>query len=430
MRQGLLIAVLGLTVLAADGVRGSEFLAAREDWPQFRGPKRDGVSTETGLLKEWPKDGPTLAWKATGLGSGFSTVAIAGGRVFTAGDRDDACYLIALDQESGKELWKARLGDDGQHGGYAGPRGTPTVDGSRVYVLGQQGDLLCADVDGGKEVWRKNLPKDFGGRVGGWSWSESPLVDGDKLVCTPGGRDATIVALNKNTGATLWRAAVPGNDPAGYSSIVISTVGGIKQYIQLTGNGVIAVNAQNGKFLWRYDGQARGGRGNFMGNTANIPTPIVNGEYVFCSVGYGKGGALLKMTARGGTVTAQEVYFNRELTNKHGGWVMIGDYVYGDRDDSGFPQCANWKTGKVMWQRSGGRGDGSASVTYADGHLYFRYQNGVMTLVEANGSAFKEKGSFKIPGQRQPSWPHPVVAGGKLYLREQDQLLCYDVKAQ
>jgi outer membrane protein assembly factor BamB len=417
-------------LVAASCLGAAEFKPG-EDWPQFRGPKRDGLSTETGLLKEWPTSGPSLTWKATGLGSGFSTVAIADGKIYTTGDRDNGCFLIALEQNSGKEVWATKIGETGQYGGYAGPRGTPTVDGKLLYCLGQHGDLICAETSDGKVVWKKNLPKDFGGRCGGWSWSESPLVDGEKLVVTAGGRDAAIVAFNKQTGAVLWKAAVPGNDPAAYSSIVIGNGGGVRQYVQLMGNGVVSVS-DAGKFLWRYDGQKseRNGRGLFVGNTANIPTPIVQGDHVFCSAGYGKGGALLKLTKSGTGVTAQEVYFNQQLTNKHGGWVMIGDFVYGDRDDSGRPQCANWKTGKVVWERNGGKGGGSASVTYADGRLYFRYQNGIMTLVDASPDGFKERGSFKIPGQHDPSWPHPVVAGGKLYLREQDEVLCYDVKGQ
>jgi len=210
------LALLGCSLLAAAEFKGGE------EWPQFRGPKRDGLSTETGLLKEWPTNGPTLAWKATGIGEGFSTVAVAGGKVYTAGDRSNGCFLIALDLESGKEQWAAKIGDTGEFGGYAGPRGTPTVDGNMVYCLGQRGDLVCVATANGKEVWRKNLPKDFGGRCGGWSWSESLLVDGEKLVVTAGGQGAGIVALNKKTGALLWKAAIPGNDPAAYSSIVIS----------------------------------------------------------------------------------------------------------------------------------------------------------------------------------------------------------------
>jgi outer membrane protein assembly factor BamB len=300
------------------------------------------------------------------------------------------------------------------------------VDGNLVFAIGQFGDLVCITTDG-TEVWRKDFGKDFKGRSGGWNFTESPLVDGDKLVCTPGGSEATMVALNKKTGEVIWKGVVPGGDTAGYSSIVIATVGGVRQYVQLMANGVSAFSAKDGKFLWRY-----GDRGDrFAGNTANIPTPIVRGDLVFCCAGYGRGGGLVRLSAAGGSVKPTEVYFIQGLNSRHGGVVLVGNYLYGDRDDSGNPYCADFKSGKIVpaWGKRGNtEGRGSVAVTYADGHLYFRYQNGVVALVEATPAGYKEKSSFKIPNVREPSWPHPVVIGGRLYLREQDSLYCYDVK--
>ena len=390
-------------------------------WPQFRGPNRDGLSSEKGLLPGWPSGGPPLAWKAPGVGRGFSSVAVAGGRVFTMGDKDGASHVFALDQKDGKPIWSAKVGKPG--GSYAGTRCTPTADGDRVYGLGQFGDLVCLDVTDGREVWRKSLPADFKGKSGGWNYTESPLVDGDKLIVTPGGLEATMAALNKATGEVIWKGVVPGGDTAGYSSAVVSEGAGVRQYVQLMAGGVASFRAADGKLLWRYERFAR--------NTANIPTPVVRDDLVFTAAGYGAGGALLRLVKDGDGVKAEEVYFSRDLTNKHGGVVLVGDNLYGDRDDSGRPFRADFATGKVQWRKTERtKGSGSAAVTYADGRLYFRYDNGWVALAAASPNGYKEISTFKIPNSSSNSWAHPVVAGGRLYLREQDTLWCYDVRAK
>jgi outer membrane protein assembly factor BamB len=402
----------------------ASFTNAAEDWPQFRGPNRDDISSDKGLLKKWPKDGPPLLWKARGLGEGYSSIAIAGGKIFTMGDVGDSSYVVALDGKDGTKLWSAKVGEPGGH--YKGTRCTPTVDGDRVYALGQFGDLVCLRVADGSEVWRKSLPKDFKGNSGHWHYTESLLVDGDKLVCTPGGKEATLTALDKKSGSVIWKAAVPGGSSAGYSSIVISEAGGIRQYVQLLAAGVVGIDAKSGRFLWKYD--------KFAGNTANVPTPIVHGDYIFCTAGYSRGGALLKLSAADEGIKVNEEYYKKNaLKNRHGGVVLVGDYVYGDLDHNGRPWCARWKTGALVWEKKGGGpGAGSAAVTFADGHLYFRYQNGVVALVEPAPTAksYKEISTFKPPTVKPPSWSHPVVVGGKLYLREQDNLFCYDIKAK
>ena len=290
----------------------------------------------------------------------------------------------------------------------------------------KNGDLLCADAKTGDEKWRKSLSKDFGGKMhSGWGYSESPLIDGDWVLVTPGAKDAQIVALKKSTGELVWKAAVPdklgnkGNDGAGYSSIVISNAGGVKQYVQLVGKGVISVAAKDGKYLWGYNKVANG--------TANIPTPIVKGDYVFCTSGYGDGGsALLKVSKKGGGLEATEVYYKKadELQNHHGGVILIGEYLFGGHGhNKGMPFCMELGSGKIRWMNKDNeiQGQKSAAVVYADGHLYFRYEDGTVTLVEANPNKYVEKGSFKIRPSG-PSWPHPVVHGGKLYLRNQDEL--------
>jgi len=394
------------------------------DWPQFRGPNRNDVSEDTGLLKKWPAAGPSLAWKCPGVGVGFSSLAVAGNQIFTMGDLADGCYLFAIDRTKGALQWKVKVGKDG--GNYKGPRCTPSVDGDSVYGLGQFGDLVCLDVKNGKERWRKNLKSDFKGQEGVWNYTESPLVDGDKLVVTPGGKEATMVALDKKSGNVIWRGVVPGGDTAGYSSIVAAEIGGAKQYVQLMANGLVGFSADKGEMLWRY-----GNKGDrFGGNTANIPTPIVKGDQVFAAAGYGRGGALVTLSSSGGKFDVKEEYWNRDLNSRHGGVLMVGDFIYGDKDDSGRPWCAEFKTGTVKWSRDrGSKGSGSASMTYADGKLYVRFANGWVSLVDPT-SSFDEVSSFKVPNGTGDCWAHPVVVGGKLFIREKDMIWCYNVKAK
>lgn len=391
------------------------FLAA--DWPQFRGPNRDGVSKEKGLLQSWPADGPPLVWTAKGLGGGYSTVSVVGDRIYTLGDKGNKSHLVALDREKGEVLWTAPIGATGGSLGC-----TPTVDGDRIYALGQQGDLVCVDKDG-KEIWKHNLLSEFGGEKGGWNYCESPLVDGENLIVTPGGREATMLALDKKTGSTVWKCPIKTRkSEAGYSSIVISKVGSVKHYVQLFNGGLVGVST-DGKVLWTHE--------KLGDNTANVPTPIVLGDQIFSSIGYGRGASLMKLMASGKSVSAQEVYFKRELTNKHGGVVLVGDYVYGDTDDSGQPFCAEVKTGKVLWKRSkGGAGSGSVAIMYADNRLYMHYQNGVAVLAEASPKAYKEVGEINLPKKNGQLWAHPVVSDGQYYIRNGDLLHRYDVRAK
>ena len=399
--------------------------AQRGEWSRWRGPGGDGISHETGLLDSWPAEGPPLAWRTRGLGGGFSSVVVAGGKIFTMGERDGAAWLHARKLEDGSELWKTKVG-----GG--SPNCTPTVDGELVYCLSRHGELACCRTSDGSLVWSKTYGKDFG--VEGtpiWGFSESPLVDGDKLVCTPGNNRALLAALDKKTGATIWTTRVTdeqlaggsGHGGAGYSSIVISTAGGMKQYVTLVGRGVVGVEAATGKLLWFYPDVANG--------TASIPTPIVAGDHVFCSSGYGAGSALIKLNRKGDAFDVQEVYFlpGNKMQNHHGGMIHLDGFIYcGEGHNEGFPLCIDGRTGKDAWRQRRGPGSGSAAVAYADGHLYFRYQDGTMALIEASPRQYRLKGKFQIASHNGESWPHPVIAGGKLYLRDQDELLVYDVR--
>jgi outer membrane protein assembly factor BamB len=425
-RIGMALVMAATIVAAAVAVENRP--ATTPSWPQWRGQNRDGASQEQGLLGQWPEGGPKLLWKADRLGRGFSSLSIGDRRIFTMGDRDGGMFVTALDLNGGKELWATRIGDEWEPGGYAGPRCTPTIDGDRLYAIGPHGDLVCLQVSDGKQLWHHNLPKDFGGRMhSGWGFSESPLVDGEKLVCSPGGPATALVALDKRTGRELWRSTVPplengGTEGAAYSSIVIGNGGGIRQYVQLLGQGVVGIDAATGKFLWGY--------GRVANRTANIPTPLVEGDFVFCSSGYGAGAALIKLVPQGDGVKAEEVYFldGKEFQNHHGGMIMLGDYIYaGHGHNMGAPTCLKWKTGETVWRHNRGPGSGSAAMAYADGKLYFRFEDGVMALIGATPGEYQELGRFKIPGVEQPSWSHPVITGGKLYLREQDTLYCYDV---
>lgn len=422
-------------------------------WPSWRGPNRDNISPEKGLLDSWTEKGPPLKWKAKGLGKGFSSVSIDGGRIYTMGAAGSAnggyaaprkapgrgrgrrrggdtkgvgsngdCRVFALDVNTGKIIWSTPVakGD---------PNCTPTIDGDRVYALGRNGELSCLDAADGKIVWTKDLPRDFGGKMMSvWGYSESPLVDGDKLLCTPGAKDAMVVALDKKTGDMIWKGAVPedlgpnGTDGAGYASIVVSHGAGVKQYVQLVGRGIVSFRADDGKFLWNYNRIAN--------PTANIPTPLVEGDSVFASSGYQAGAALLKLHKDGDGVAAHEVYFlpGNKVQNHHGGMVLLDGYVYmGNGHNQGFPLCLELKTGKIMWKGGRGAGTGSAAVLEADGELYFRYQNGVMALVEATPEKYVLKGKFDLATHNGSSWPHPVIVDHCLYVRDQDALLCYDI---
>jgi len=408
--------------------------ATADDWPGWRGAGRDGKSPETGLLQSWPENGPPLAWKASGLGGGFSSVSVAGSRIYTMGDMEDAQYVIALSRKDGEILWKTKVGptwDDK----YLGPRSTPTVAGKQIYLVTTEGDVYCLDAATGKENWKRSLPDEFGGKMmlakGQWQWkfSESPLVDGNRVIVTPGAKDAAMVALDRKDGSEIWRTKIPefgeaGVDGAAYSSVVISEAGGVKQYVQLIGRGAIGVNAADGRFLWGYNRVAN--------DVANIPTPIIDGDSVFVSTGYGTGSALLRLHKDGDGIRAEEIYFleGETLQNHHGGLILHKGYVYtGTGHNKGFPISVEMATGKIAWGPERNEGRDSAAIAYADGRIYFRYQDGRMILVEATPEGYREHGSFEIPDVKNPSWPHPVIAGGKLYLREQGTLYAYDIRS-
>lgn len=395
-------------------------LASPGDWPQFRGPNRDGASAETGLIQDLPPGGPPLLWKATGLGVGYSTVSVVGNRIYTIGEDSEVSSVVALNAADGKKVWSAKLGKAGAPGmpAFEGPRATPTVESDLLVAVGQWGDMLCIEAASGKGVWRKDFIKDFGGKRPQWGFSESPLLDGDNVVITPGGMEGAIVALNKKTGAVLWRSKGFTDSPH-YSSLIVAQIGRVRQYVQLTAESVVGVAAADGKVLWRVERKGR---------TAVIPTPIYSDGCVYVTSAYGIGCNLFKISEAGGKFTADEAYANKVLGNKHGGVIKVGDCVYGHADDKGWT-CQDFKTGEARWQYNK---LGKGSLIYADRRFYLRAEDkGTMVLIEASPEGFKEHGRFEQPDRSdKKAWPYPVIAHGKLYLRDMDTLLCYDIKAK
>jgi outer membrane protein assembly factor BamB len=387
------------------------------DWPQWHGVDRNSISKETGLLKAWAAKGPATVWSISGLGEGYSSLAIKGEQIFVQGVKSKNSTVFCLNRADGKTVWATALGQalDQDRGG--GPRGTPTIDGDRVYALSENGDLACLKIKDGSVIWKKNILQDFKGENPNWHISESPLVDGNNLIVTPGGNEASIVALNKMTGKTVWTSKEL-SDPAGYSSCIVADVQGVKTIIGFTARAGVGLRASDGKLLWRNASAAN--------RTANCATPVFHDNKVFYTSAYGTGCALLNLKGDGESeVKAEEAYFNREMQNHHGGVVLLNGYLYGFSNS--ILTCMEFATGKVMWKdRSVGKG----SLTYADGNLYLLSENNVVGLAEATPSGYVEKGRFPIADQGWPSWAHPVVCGGKLYIRNQGTLTCYDVKAK
>ena len=391
-----------------------------DDWPQWRGPERTGISKETGLLQTWTADGPALRWKATDIGTGYSSPSVVRGRVYLQTTHDNDEFALALDEKSGDKVWEAPIGKVGKNRGpqYPGTRSTPTVDGDRLYCLASDGELTCLDIAKGDLKWKKHLRQDFGGEDGAWAFSESVLIDGDVVVCTPGGKTAGLAALNKRTGETIWTSTVPGGGTAEYASIMIVDKGPMKQYVTFLRNGLVGVEAKTGKFLWMYNKTIDQG--------ANILTPIVDGDRVF-SAGSRTGGSLVQLKAAGDGVTFDQIYFTKKVAPGIGGAVLLDGNLYGTSAQAMF--CADFNTGEEKWTD---RAVGPASFCYADGRLYVRgHGSGDVVLVEPSVSGYKEHGRIKqLNRSNTQAWPHPVVANGSLYLRDQGVLLCYEVAAK
>jgi outer membrane protein assembly factor BamB len=400
------------------------------------------------LVEEWPKEGPPLAWKIKGLGGGYGAPSIAAGRIYGMSNRGSDEFVWALSETDGKDLWATRLGpalSEGMAQGKEGAGCTPTIDGERLYVLGQGGDLACLQAEDGSVVWRRNLTTDFGGVLPTWRYNESPLVDGDKVICTPGGKDATMVALNRLNGETIWKSQVPEpegsaggrgggrpgfrNSGAAYSSAIAVNFEGVRQYVQLTAKSLVGVAASDGRLLWRYDRAA-------SKSGINCSTPVYHDGKVFAASAYGNGGGLVKLSkdANGG-IKAEEVWFSKNMENHHGGVLVIGDALYGSNggNGGGYLACLDFKTGDVLWDERDPdkRRVTKGSVAFADGRIYYRTEQGTVLLIEPSTKEYLERGRFEQPDRtKQPAWTHPVLANGKLFIRDQDALFCYDEKGK
>lgn len=402
----------------------------RADWPQWRGPDRSGVSRESGLLKQWPTGGPKLLWQVNDLGDGYSTPVVVGTRLYMMSNRGmDNEYVQAISTADGKVIWTTRVGNVGnpdQNPNYPKARSTPTIVGDVLYALGSDGDLACLETKSGKIRWTKNLRKEFGGQPGEWAYAESPLVDGDVVVVTPGGAAATLAALNRKTGALIWKSAVPGGDPAGYASAIIVQAAGRKQYVQLLSKGLVGVDAKTGQFLWRYKDVAKG--------PAQYFTPVAFGDSVYGGA-LGVGGGMVRLKPNGDGVTAEQVYFVRGLPNGPGGAVIVGNHLYGTEVAQKLV-AVEFATGKIVWTQEN---FGWGSVAAADGMLYLHLVSGPFVLVEATPAGYREKGRFMPPappqhakngGFEEMAFAYPVIANGRLYIRDLGTLWAYDIKAK
>lgn len=402
-------------------VLGIFLSASGADWPEWRGVNRDGHSPDQATLKSWPAAGPELVWKTGSLGSGYAAVAVVGDRIYTAGDRGDRNFVIALDRATGREIWASDLGKAGAPGwgGFAGVRATPTVDGERLYAIAQYGEIACFETTTGKEVWRRHLVDDFGGKLPEWGFSESALVDGDQVVCTPGGEKGALVALDKRTGRLLWQSG-DFKDEAQYSSIIKAEIDGVPQYIQLTMESVVGIAPRSGAVLWHAERKGR---------TAVIPTPIYHDHHVYVTSGYGTGCNLFKITSRNGAFSAEEVYADKIMKNHHGGVILVDGHLYGHSDGVGWV-CQDFATGKPVWTEKEKTAKGS--IAYAGGMFVLREEkkgSSDLVLIEASPEGYRERGRFRQPDQSgKDAWAHPVIVGGRLYVRDQDLLLCYNVR--
>lgn len=426
--EHLMHSIQNTCILSLIALFASDVLA--EDWPQWRGPNRDGKSAEANLDLDWTDAPPKLLWKVEGVGKGYSSVAITGGTLYTTGNVDSGQAIIARDASDGSEIWSTTVTGKSPKHGYPGARCTPSVTDNHVYAVTSDGQVVCLDRASGKLVWSKDFRDEWQGKMmSGWGFSESPLIDGDRIICTPGGDNGLIVALNRMTGDQIWGSRAfssdKGKDGAGYSSVVVCNAAGTKQYVTLTGRGVVSVDAATGGTLWTYAPVAN--------KTANIPTPITFGDYIFCSSGYGTGSALLHISKSGGHLKVDEKYFldAGTLQNHHGGMIQVGNHLYcGNGHNNGMPTCLQIDTGKVVWGgKMRGVGKGSAAVTMVGNHLLFRYESGHLASIVATPESYQLHGHFMPDHQEGKSWAHPVVVDGRMYLREQNVLMCYDVSS-
>jgi outer membrane protein assembly factor BamB len=398
-----------------------------QDWPQWRGPNRDGVSKETGLNLDWTAKKPQLLWTFRDAGAGYTAPVIVGNTLYSQGAGGGTDFAFALDTRTGKLIWKQSLGKQYIMDRGDGPRGSVTVDGDKLYLIRGSGQVHCLSAADGKTIWSKDFRTDLGGNIMSrtdWGFSESPLVDGNLVICTPGGSNGTLAALDKATGKVVWRSKEY-TDLGGYSSPIVAVIDGVRQYIQLTRQGVVGVSAKDGKLLW--SAKVAGN------NTAAIPTPVYRDNIVYVTSGYGSGCAALRISKKGEAFTADVIYSNKVMINHHGGVVLVGDHIYGYSDGPGWV-CQNFKTGESVWTHKVAEPGKGAVLSVGGRLLCLDERTGSLTVALASPDGWKEFGRLGIPQRTTvPSmdkrvWTHPVVSNGKLYLRDHDLVFCFDLK--
>lgn len=391
--------------------------AHADDWPQWRGPSRTDVSGETGLLKQWPEGGPRKLWVFDEAGLGYAGFAVVGDRLYSMGLEDNSAFAFCLNTRDGELVWRTPVAQKYENRWGDGPRSTPTVDGDRVYCMFSRGTLACLRIEDGKVLWQKSM-LDFGGKIQNWGYTESVLVDGNKVVCTPGGEQGALLALDKMTGETIWQSK-NFTEPCQYASIIKATIHGVPQYVQLTAQKLVGIAAADGRLIWESD---------WPGRIAVIPTPIVKGNRVYISSGYGVGSKLVEVKPDGSTT---DIWFNKVMKNHHGGVIEVEGHLYGYSDGPGWT-CQSLETGEMVWNEK--RALKKGAIGYADGRFYLVEETtGTVVLIDASPEGWQERGRFVLSPQtqrRKPSgrvWVHPVIANGQLYLRDQEYIYCFDV---
>jgi outer membrane protein assembly factor BamB len=413
--QRILVVFLALVGMGCPGV----VVAEAPCWPRFHGLNGQNISAETGLLKQWPEGGPKLLWTARGIGQGFATVAVADGRIYTAGDVGGDLVIFALDMD-GQIQWQAKHGAAWKEVGPAGARATPTIDGQQLYHENAHDEVVCLDVKDGRKLWEVNLASQFQGKRDGFGRAESLLIDGDRVICCPGGATA-MAALDKRTGRTVWKSPTAG-EPAGYASPILAEHQGLRMILTMASRSLIGVHARTGDLLWRFEHYT-------PRYVANCVTPIYHDGRVFVSGGYGLGSALLKINVQGDKAAVEPVWRSKDLDNRHGGVILLEGCVYGASHFNNNAKwiCLDWKTGRKMYAE---RGIGEGSLTCADGMIYTMSDSRKVGLVRPAPTGYELISEFKIPeGGEGPTWAHPVVVGGRLYIRHGDRLYAYAVRA-
>ncbi|MDR2115199.1 MAG: PQQ-binding-like beta-propeller repeat protein [Planctomycetaceae bacterium] len=390
--------------------------AEEPNWNQFRGPNHDNKSFSTGIAQSWSEGNPKLLWKIDDLGEGYSNLSFYGNTMFTMGDIGENCFLFALDKTTGKKIWSTLVGKSGSVGRYFGPRSTPAVDGQFVFAYSQFGDFICVDMKTGKEIWGGDVVEQLGGKyMNMWGFASSPIFDGENVLVPVGGEEGTLVAFKKD-GKRAWRTKNL-KDDAPYSSVVPAEIEGKKQYLLFTLSGLYGIEPSNGDILWRTVRPME---------RPVCSDPVYKDGVALVSTAYNVGSHGYKITKKDENFVTEEIYADKELQNHHGGIVLVGDYAYFTTNRN--LVCLEMKTGKIVWQN---RSVGKGSVTYVDGHLIVRSEagDGTIALVEATPETYKEKGRFNQPNRSDKnSWTYPVIVDGKMYIRDQNVLLCYDLQ--